>query len=52
MRLNFGNLVVGDIKKEYFQLIFKNWALEGENVEESENKFAEKISDRTLRDYE
>ena len=36
MRLNFGNLVIGDITKKYFQLVFKNWASEGEKVEDFE----------------
>jgi len=41
MRINFGELVIGDIAKKYLQrAIDKNWASEGENVKEFEEKFA------------
>ncbi len=44
MRINFGDLVIGDIAKKYFQRVFdKNWASEGENVKEFEQKFAAKF---------
>ncbi len=44
MRINFGELVIGDIAKKYFQRVFdKNWASEGENVKEFEEKFAAKF---------
>jgi len=44
MRINFGELVIGDIAKRYFQRAFdKNWASEGENVKEFEEKFAKKF---------
>lgn len=44
MRINFGDLVIGDIAKTYFQRVFdKNWASEGENVKEFEEKFAAKF---------
>ncbi len=41
MRINFGELVIGNIAKRYFQRVFdKNWASEGDNVKEFEEKFA------------
>ncbi len=44
MRINFGDLVIGDIAKKYFQKVFdKNWASEGDNVKEFEQKFAAKF---------
>lgn len=44
MRIKFGDLVIGDIAKKYFQRVFdKNWASEGENVKEFEQKFAAKF---------
>jgi dTDP-4-amino-4,6-dideoxygalactose transaminase len=44
MRINFGDLVIGDTAKKYFQRVFdKNWASEGENVREFESKFARKF---------
>lgn len=44
MRINFGDLVIGDIAKKYFQRVFdKNWASEGENVKEFEQKFLDKF---------
>lgn len=43
-RVSFGDLVIGDIAKKYFQRVFdKNWASEGENVKEFEQKFAAKF---------
>lgn len=43
-RINFGELVIGDIAKKYFQRVFdKNWASEGDNVKEFEQKFAAKF---------
>jgi len=44
MRIRFGDLVIGDIAKSYFQQAFdKNWASEGDNVREFEEKFASKF---------
>jgi dTDP-4-amino-4,6-dideoxygalactose transaminase len=41
MRINFGELVIGDTAKEYLQQVLdKNWASEGDNVKEFEEKFA------------
>ena len=41
MRINFGELVIGDIAKRYLQRVLdKNWASEGDNVKEFEEKFA------------
>ncbi len=41
MRINFGDLVIGDIAKKYLQRVLdKNWASEGDNVKEFEEKFA------------
>jgi dTDP-4-amino-4,6-dideoxygalactose transaminase len=41
MRINFGELVIGEIAKRYLQrVIDKNWASEGDNVREFEEKFA------------
>jgi len=41
MRINFGELVIGDITKKYLQCVLdKNWASEGDNVKEFEEKFA------------
>jgi len=41
MRINFGELVIGDIAKKYLQRVLdKNWASEGDNVKEFEEKFA------------
>jgi dTDP-4-amino-4,6-dideoxygalactose transaminase len=43
-RVSFGDLVIGDIAKKYFQKVFdKNWASEGDNVKEFEQKFAAKF---------
>jgi len=43
-RVSFGDLVIGDIAKKYFKRAFdKNWASEGENVKEFEQKFAAKF---------
>src|SRR3990172_11142373 len=43
-RVSFGDLVIGDLAKKYFQRVFdKNWASEGENVKEFEQKFAAKF---------
>ncbi len=43
-RVSFGDLVIGDIAKKYFQKVFdKNWASEGDNVKEFEGKFAAKF---------
>lgn len=43
-RVSFGDLVIGDIAKKYFQRVFdKNWASEGDNVKEFEEKFAAKF---------
>jgi dTDP-4-amino-4,6-dideoxygalactose transaminase len=44
MRINFGELVIGEIAKKNFQKVFdKNWASEGDNVREFEAKFAAKF---------
>ena len=44
MRINFGELVIGDIAKKYLQRVLdKNWASEGDNVREFEQKFANKF---------
>jgi dTDP-4-amino-4,6-dideoxygalactose transaminase len=44
MRISFGDLVIGDTAKKYFQKVFdKNWASEGDNVREFEAKFAKKF---------
>jgi len=41
MRINFGDLVIGDIAKDRLQqVINKNWASEGENVKEFEKEFS------------
>jgi dTDP-4-amino-4,6-dideoxygalactose transaminase len=41
MRINFGELVIGDTAKRYLQrAIDKNWASEGDNVKQFEDKFA------------
>jgi len=41
MPINFGELVIGDIAKKYLQRVLdKNWASEGDNVKEFEDKFA------------
>jgi len=41
MRINFGELIIGDIAKKYLQRVLdKNWASEGDNVKEFEEKFA------------
>lgn len=43
-RISFGDLVIGDIAKKYFQKAFdKNWASEGDNVKEFEQEFAVKF---------
>lgn len=43
-RISFGDLVIGDIAKKYFQRAFdKNWASEGDNVKEFEQKFTAKF---------
>lgn len=42
MRINFGELVIGDIAKGYLQrAIDKNWVSEGDNVREFEQRFAD-----------
>lgn len=44
MRIGFGELVIGDIAKRYLQRVLdKNWASEGDNVREFEQKFAGKF---------
>lgn len=44
MRINFGELVIGDVAKRYLQrAVDKNWASEGDNVKEFEEKFAAKF---------
>jgi dTDP-4-amino-4,6-dideoxygalactose transaminase len=41
MRINFGDLVIGDTARKYLQRsLDKNWASEGDNVREFEEKFA------------
>lgn len=41
MRINFGDLVIGDTARKYLQRVLdKNWASEGDNVREFEEKFA------------
>ncbi len=41
MRINFGDLAIGDIAKKYLQSVLdKNWASEGDNVKEFEERFA------------
>ena len=41
MRIDFGRLVIGDTAKRYLQQVLdKNWASEGDNVREFEEKFA------------
>ena len=41
MRISFGELVIGDTAKKYLQRVLdKNWASEGDNVKEFEEKFA------------
>ena len=41
MRINFGDLKIGDIAKEYIRrALNKNWVSEGDNVKEFEEKFA------------
>src|SRR3989304_304600 len=44
MRVNFGDLKIGDIAKKYVQrALDKNWISEGENVKDFEQKFATKF---------
>jgi len=44
MRINFGDLIIGDITKNRIKkAIDKNWVTEGENVREFEKKFAKKF---------
>jgi len=44
MRINFGELVIGDTAKRYLhRVVDKNWASEGDNVKEFEEKFAAKF---------
>ena len=44
MRINFGDLIIGDIAKDRIKkAIDKNWVTEGDNVKEFEEKFAEYI---------
>lgn len=44
MRINFGDLKIGDIAKNRIKkAIDKNWVTEGENVKEFEEKFAKKF---------
>jgi dTDP-4-amino-4,6-dideoxygalactose transaminase len=44
MRINFGDLVIGEIARDRInKAIDKNWVTEGENVKEFEKKFAEKF---------
>ncbi|MFC1931525.1 DegT/DnrJ/EryC1/StrS family aminotransferase [Chloroflexota bacterium] len=41
MRINFGDLIIGDTARKYLQrALDKNWASEGDNVREFERKFA------------
>lgn len=41
MRINFGELIIGDVAKKYLQrAVDKNWVSEGNNVKEFEKKFA------------
>ena len=41
MRIDFGDLVIGDTAKKYLQRVLdRNWVSEGENVKEFEDKFA------------
>ncbi|GAI12338.1 unnamed protein product, partial [marine sediment metagenome] len=44
MRINFGDLKIGDIAKQYIQrALNENWVSEGANVKEFEQKFADKF---------
>ncbi|RLF34687.1 MAG: DegT/DnrJ/EryC1/StrS family aminotransferase [Thermoplasmata archaeon] len=44
MRINFGDLVIGDIARDRIKkALDKNWVTEGKNVEEFEKKFAKKF---------
>lgn len=44
MKINFGDLVIGDIAKDRIKkTLDKNWVTEGENVKEFENKFAKQF---------
>ena len=44
MRINFGDLIIGDIAKDKIQkALKKNWVTEGENVKEFEEKFAKEF---------
>ncbi len=44
MRINFGDLIIGDIAKDRIKkAIDKNWVTEGDNVKEFEEKFAKII---------
>lgn len=44
MRINFGELIIGDLAKEKIKrALEKNWVTEGENTKEFENKFAQKF---------
>jgi len=44
MRINFGDLKIGDISKNRIKkALEKNWVTEGENVKEFEDKFAKKF---------
>jgi len=41
VRINFGDLVIGDIARKYLQRVMDtNWASEGDNVRQFEEKFA------------
>jgi len=44
MRINFGDIKIGDTAKKYIQkALDKNWVSEGDNVKEFEQKFARKF---------
>jgi len=44
VRINFGDLKIGDIAKQYIQrALNENWVSEGANVKEFEQKFADKF---------
>ncbi|GAI30073.1 unnamed protein product, partial [marine sediment metagenome] len=44
MRVNFGELKIGDTAKEHvLRALGKNWVSEGDNVREFEQKFASKF---------
>jgi len=44
MRINFGDIIIGDIAKDRInKTLDKNWVTEGENVKEFEEKFAKQF---------